>query len=135
MGGYLGDVKGEAWFSNFTIEEGIATNDNNWKFACFIFEQTDVNLNGNQINLQVTSTDVRDIENMIKSFESTCEIISQSKMKAKCDTYHINTPLAKLSYDDEFGYYVAPEDVEEQIKDTISNNDYDHIFVIVRLRR
>lgn len=135
LGGYLGDVKGEAWFSDFSIEEGIAANDNSWKFACFIFEQTDVNLNGNQINLQVTQTDVRDIENMIKSFETTCEVLSQGKMHAKCDTYHINTPLAKLSYDDEFGYYVAPEDVEEQVKDTISNNDYDHIFVIVRLRR
>ena len=44
-------------------------------------------------------------------------------------------PLNSLSYDDEFGYYVAPEDVEEDIKETISQNDYDHIFVIMRLRR
>lgn len=135
LGGYLGDAKGEAWFSNFSIEEGNAVKDNNWKFACFIFEQTDVNINGNQVNIQVTQTDVRDIENTIKLFENTCEVLSQGKMKAKCDTYHVDTPLSKLSYDDEFGYYIAPEDVEEQIKDTISNNDYDNIFVIVRLRR
>lgn len=56
-------------------------------------------------------------------------------MTAKCDIYQINTPLASLSYDDEFGYYVAAEDIEEQIKDTIASHDYDHIFAIVRLRR
>ena len=39
-------LKGTAWFSDFTLEEGIAENDNNWKFACFILESTDVNLNG-----------------------------------------------------------------------------------------
>ena len=38
------------------------------------------------------------------------------------------------SYDEQFGYYVAPENVEAQIKETITNSDYDHIFVIVRLR-
>ena len=56
-------------------------------------------------------------------------------MKAKCDIYEINTPLKELSYDNQFGYYVAPENVEAQIKETITNSDYDHIFVIVRLRR
>ena len=34
LGGYLGQAKGEAWFSDFTIEEGAASkNDNNWKFV------------------------------------------------------------------------------------------------------
>ena len=56
-------------------------------------------------------------------------------MTANCDIYEIDTPLSKLSYDEEFGFYVAPEDVEPQIKDIISNNNYDHIFVVVRLRR
>ncbi len=56
-------------------------------------------------------------------------------MTANCDIYQIETPLSKLSYDSQFGYYVAAEDIEEQIKDTIASNDYDHIFAIVRLRR
>ena len=56
-------------------------------------------------------------------------------MTAKCDIYQIDTPLSKLSYDNEFGYYVAAEDIENQIKDVISTNDYDHIFAIVKLRR
>ena len=41
----------------------------------------------------------------------------------------------KLSYDKEFAYYVAPEDIENQIKDKITGSDYDHIFVVIRLRR
>ncbi len=54
LGGYLGQAKGEAWFSNFTIEEGIADNSNEWKFACFIFKTTDVTINEKQIKLEVT---------------------------------------------------------------------------------
>ncbi len=56
-------------------------------------------------------------------------------MTAKCDVYQIDTPLTQLSYDEEFGYFVAAENVESYIKDTISAHNYDHIFVIVRLRR
>lgn len=135
LGGYLGKAKGEAWFADFTIEEGTITNNNEWNFACFILKTTDVNINDKQIKLDVTNNDIADINNTIKLFEKSCENLSNGKMTAKCDNYIIETPLSKLSYDNEFGYYVAPEDVEEQIKGTISNNDYDHIFVIVRLRR
>ena len=56
-------------------------------------------------------------------------------MTAKVDAYQVNTPITKLSYDNQFGYFVAPEDIETQIKDTISKNDYDHIFIVIRLRR
>lgn len=135
LGGYLGDAKGEAWFSDFTIEEGTSEQNNQWKFANFILKTTDVNLDGEQIRLNVTNSDITNITNTITRFENSCSELSKGKMTAKCDTYKIDVPLTKLSYDEEFGYYVAPEDVEEQIKDIISQNDYDHIFVIVRLRR
>ena len=134
LGGNLGQAKGEVWFSNFTIEESVAENNNDWKFACFILNTTDVEINGEQIKLEVTKSDKKDIENTIKLFESSCQVLSKGKMTAECDIYEIDEPLTKLSYDEEFGYYVSPEDVENHIKDTISENDYDHIFVIVRLR-
>ena len=54
---------------------------------------------------------------------------------AECDIYQIDTPLTQLSYDEEFGYFVSAENVENYIKDTVSTHNYDHIFVIVRLRR
>lgn len=135
LGGNLGEAKGKAWFSDFTMEEGVSENNSNWDFACFIFKNTNVNINNNQINLQVTDSDIKDIENTISRFENSCYTLSEGKMTANCDIYELDTPISSLSYDDEFGYYVAPEDVENQIKDVISNNDYDHIFVVVRLRR
>ena len=46
LGGYLGQCTGTAWFSDFTLEEGTTTESNNWNFACFIFESTDVVVDG-----------------------------------------------------------------------------------------
>ena len=135
LGGNLGEAKGTVWFSELKIEEGIPENNNNWNFACFIFRTTDVTIDNNNVQLQVSDVDIRDIEDTISRFEQSCRTLSNGKMRAKCDIYEIETPLSKLSYDEEFGYYVAPEDIEGQIKDTMSKNNYDHIFVIVRLRR
>lgn len=133
LGGYIDNCKGTAWFSNITIEEGVSDTSNEWKFACFIYETTNVTVNDKNIQLSVSDTDISDIKNTINRFEDACITLSNKKMSAKCDIYNISTPLTKLSYDSEFGYYVAPEDVEEDIKDTINQNDYDHIFIVVRL--
>ena len=135
LGGYLGEAIGEAWFADFKIEEGILEQDNEWKFACFMFKTTDVTLNQKQIKLELTQKDITDINNTINNFQNSCNQLSKGKMKAKCDIYQIDTPLSKLSYDSQFGYYVSAEDIESQIKDIISTHDYDHIFAIVRLRR
>lgn len=135
LGGYLGEAKGKAWFADFKLEEGIKENNNNWKFGCFIFKTTDVNIDGKQIKLDVTNSDINDINNTINRFETSSQNLSEGKMQAKCDIYEIDTPLTELSYDEEFGYYISPENVETQIRDIIEQNDYDHIFVIVRLRR
>ena len=133
LGGTGGKAKGEAWFSDFKIEEGQAEEDSNWKFACFIFENTDVVIDNKEIDIQVTNTDITDIKNTIERFEESCNELSEGKMTADCDIYEIQNPITSLSYDNEFGYYVAPEDIEEQIKGIINQNNYDHIFVVVRL--
>lgn len=136
LGGYLGNAKGTAWFSDFKLEEGIEKDNNNeWKFACFIFKNTDVTIDGNQTKLSVTNSDMKDIEDTIHRFSSSTNTLSNGKMKVKYDTFEIDEPLSKLSYDKEFAYYVAPEDIESQIKDKVTGSDYDHIFVVMRLRR
>ena len=135
LGGNLGQAKGKAWFSDFKLEEGTLENNSDWKFACFIFKNTDVNLNGNEIKLQVTNNDISDIKDTVRRFENSCYTLSEGKMTANCDIYEIDTPITDLSYDEEFGYYVSPENVEEQIKKIVEQNDYDHIFVVLRLRR
>jgi hypothetical protein len=124
---------GTAWFSDFTFEEGIEDENSDWKFACFIFENTDVEVDGKEVKLSMSYTDISDIKDTIKRFENTCSEMSENKMKATCDVINISDPITHLTYDEEFGYYVAPEDIESSIKETIQNNDYDHIFIIMRL--
>ena len=133
LGGTEGYAKGEAWFADLKIEEGQTEEDSNWQFACFIFENTNVNIDNQEINIQVTNSDITDIKNTIERFENSCNHLSEGKMTANCDIYEIQEPITSLSYDNEFGYYVAPEDIEKQIKDIINQNNYDHIFVVVRL--
>lgn len=133
LGGYLGEAKGVAWFSDFVIEEGTKDTDNEWKFACLIFENTDVNINDKQICINVTKSDIIDIEDTIKRFEKSCEELSEGKMSANCEIFKIEEPITTLSYDTEFGYFVSQEDIENKVKDIIENGDFDHIFVIVKL--
>ena len=133
LGGYIGECPGTAWFSDFTFEEGTLSQNNNWKFACFIFENTDVTINGKNVKLSMTDTDVSDIRDTMRRFRSTIREISNSKIIADYDTYIVREPINKLSYDQEFGYYVAAEDIENSIKDIVKENEYDHIFVVIRL--
>lgn len=133
LGGNAGFCKGKVWFSDFSIEEGVIENNSYWKFASFIFKSTDVNLNGNPIKINATNQDISDITETINRFSKTCKVLSENKMTASCDIYTLDTPITSLSYDKEFGYYVSPEDVEDQIKQIINENDYDHIFIITKL--
>ena len=133
LGGNAGYCKGKAWFSDFSMEEGKSENNNNWKFASFIFKSTDVNLNGNPIKINATNQDIEDITETINRFSKTCKTLSKGKMTATCDVYTLDTPITSLSYDKEFGYYVSPEDVENQIKQVIDENNYDHICIITKL--
>ncbi len=133
LGGYLGQVKGEAWFSDFTIEQGVSEQSTEWNFACFILKQTDVVINEQNIKLDVTPTDITDIRDTMERFKNSVPELSEGKMTAKYDIYEIETPLTKLSYDKQYGYYASPEDVENQIKDYLKNSNYDHIFIVLRL--
>ena len=133
LGGYLGKCTGTAWFSDLTLEEGVSNTTNNWKFACFIFENTEVKIKGKEIKLSMTDTDIMDITDTLKRFKSTASDLSANKMTADYDIYRIKEPITKLTYDKKFGYFVAAEDVENQIKETVKKNDYDHIFVVIRL--
>lgn len=133
LGGSDGYAKGNAWFSDFSIEQGEKDDNNNWKFACLIFDNTSVTINNNPVDIQITSNDIVDIKNTINMFEKSCNTLSENKMTADCDIYEIQDPITSLSYDDQFGYYVSPEDIEKQINNVINKNDYDHIFAIIRL--
>lgn len=134
LGGYIGNCKGEAWFSDFKIEQGVLEQEStNWNFACFIFDTVNAEVQGQKLNYALTTNDISDMRTTIRRFESACIEMSQGKMTAKCDTYRISEPITTLSYEEQYGYFVAPEDVETQIKSTINTNNYDHIFIIFKL--
>jgi len=133
LGGYLGKCTGTAWFSDFTIEAGVLDDSNSWNFACFIFENTNVLVDNKEVNISMKPQDIVDIKDTISRFQTSVRDMSNRKMIANCDTYIVKEPITKLSYDEEFGYYVAAEDIENIIKDTVNKNDYDHIFVVIRL--
>ncbi len=135
LGGYLGDAKGTVWFSDFKIEEGIPETDNIWNFGCFIFNTTDVNINGNKVDIAMSENEMANILETIERFDKSTEKLSENKMEVEYDINMVDTPLQSLSYDSTFGYYVAPEDIESQIKDKVNEQNYDHIFIIIKLRK
>ena len=128
-----GNVKGTAWFSNFEIEEGNLDSDNNWNFVCFIFKNTDVNLAGKNYNYQMSENDINQLNNCIDRFKTTCTDLSNNMMTASCDIIEIDNPITALSYDEDKGYYISPENISNEIDPYLSKKDYDHIFICARL--
>ncbi len=133
LGGYAGDATGKVWFTDFKIEEGTKDLDNVWNFGYFIFEETKVNIDNEIINIQMTEEDLSDIDDIIERFEESMEILTEKQMDVEYKTYNIKEPLSSLSYDQEFGYYVSEKDIKEQIDKIVEENEFDHVFVIIRL--
>ena len=137
LGGYDDNCTGTAWFTDFKLEEGIALQDTNWNFACFIFTNTDVSIEkGNtkkQVSLTMTKKDIQDMEQNMKRFKTSCEELSHGKMQVSYDTFVIEEPITSLSYDEENGYYVGPENIQTILEPYLEQEEYDHIFIAVRL--
>ena len=54
-------------------------------------------------------------------------------MEVDYDIYEIEEPLKSVTYSEEYEYYVDPTDVKTMLEQYIKQEEYDHIFVIVRL--
>jgi len=136
LGGNYDDSKGTAWFSNITIESGIADTSNNWKFLCLIFDETNVNLNINGVeknfHLTLSQSDVEDMKLCINRFKNSMNELSKQKMSVEYDFIEIKEPITSMSYDEENGYFVAPYDVKDVIDEYITLGKYDHIFIAFR---
>lgn len=137
LGGYDDNCTGTAWFSDFTMEAGAKSEDTNWNFACFIFTNTDVILEENgtkkEVKLSMNSTDISDMKQNMARFRTSCQELSKGKMSVEYDVITIQDPITSLSYDDENGYYVGPENIQEKIESYINEKNYDHIFICLRL--
>ena len=137
LGGYAEKSKGTAWFSNFKIEAGTAVQNNEWKFGCFIFPEIDVDVEidgkTEHVNLTMSDTDIQDLKNNLDRFKTSIANMSKNKIKIDYDLYIIEEPIKTLSYDIENGYYVSAEDVYDYINSYVEENEYDHIYIGIRM--
>lgn len=136
LGGYDEMSKGTAWFTDFKIEEGLLDSDNNWNVACFVIKNLDVttNINGKQTNFkfEVSSNDIDNIDENLRRTQETIKDMSQNKMNITYDTYIINEPLTKISYDSENEYYIDPGDIKDILDKYLNKKEYDYIYVVAR---
>lgn len=102
-----------------------------------VFQETDVNVtkNGKQehVNISMTTDDVEQMKQNMARFKTSCEQLSNYKMKVKYDFVTIETPITSLSYDEDNGYFVAPENIEKILEKQVKGKKYDHIFICIRL--
>lgn len=133
LGGYNGYSKGKVWFSDIHVEKGTKDPTKDWNIACFMINNVDFKANGKTYKYSLTTEDKRLLEANIKRFSDTCEEFSDGKMRVTYKTIEIDKPLTSFSYDDDNYYYVAPSDIKPLIDDYIKQDEYDHIFIGIRM--
>lgn len=133
LGGNDEKAKGTAWFSDLKIEEGFASENTNWNFACFIFDNVDVQLENVHINNSLTRNDVYNITDTMRRLKSTIPEMTDNKMQIEYTIIEIDEPITTLTYDEDNGYYVGEKDVYNLINNYINQAEYDHIFVCIKL--
>lgn len=77
--------------------------------------------------------DVSQMRQNISRFESSTKELSNGKMSISYDFITIQEPLTSLSYDEENGYHVEAKNVRNLIDSYLQKENYDHIFVCVKL--
>ena len=133
LGGYDGNCTGTAWFSDFKLERGTSSENTTWKFACFIFDNTNVNFNGKDIKLQISDEDKERVRENLERFKKSCRELSGYNMSVSYDVIEIEEPITRITFDEKNGYYVNPKDVDNLISKYIKGKEYDHIFAIIRM--
>ena len=133
LGGYDGYSKGKAWFSDIHVEEGVKDETSDWNVVCFLIDNIDVNVEGKQYTYSLTQEDKDLLKDNLKRFANTVESFSNNAMTVSYQTVEIEEPLTSLSYDQENYYYVAAKDVKPLIEDYVQKNEYDHIFIGIRM--
>ena len=133
LGGYDGYSKGKVWFSDIHVEEGIKDETSDWNVVCFLIDNIDVNIEGKHHTYSLTQEDKDLLKDNLKRFANTVENFSNNAMTVSYQTVEIKEPLTSLSYDQENYYYVAAKDVKPLIDDYVQKNEYDHIFIGIRM--
>ena len=105
--------------------------------ACFIVENIDVNVqvNGNyrNVKLNMSYDDIKTVKENMQRLQDTISELSGNKMSITYDVIEITEPLTTISYDTENEYYVGQKDINPLIENYVKRNEYDYIYVAVRL--
>lgn len=133
LGGYDGYSKGKAWFSDIHVEKGVKDETTDWNIVCFLINNIDVNIEGKHHAYSLTQEDKELLQENLKRFADTVESFSNKAMTVSYQTVEINEPLTNLSYDQENYYYVSAKDVKPLIDNYVKENEYDHIFIGIRM--
>lgn len=133
LGGNETKVKGTAWFSDFKLEEGTKDNTNNWNMACFIMKSIDVQIDNENLELNMSMSDIETMKENMERFKLSANSLSNGNMTVDYDIYEISEPVTTVTYSEEYGYYLDPADVKDIIKEYLNYEEYDYIFVAVRL--
>lgn len=133
LGGNQNNCKGTAWFSDFKLEKGTKNKDTEWNIACFFMNEVDVHIDGTQYNFKLNSKDKENARLNLERYKNDCYEFSDEKMTVNYETYEINEPVTSVTYSEEHGYHIAPENVSHIIYETVKQKEYDHIFVVCRM--
>ncbi len=133
LGGYDGHSKGKAWFSDIRVEKGVKDPSKDWNVVCFLMNNVDFSLNGSRHVYSLSAEDKRLLKDNMSRFADTCEEFSEGQMTVSYKIIEIDEPLTSFSYDDENYYYATPDDVRSLVDSYVQENEYDHIFVGLRM--
>lgn len=101
--------------------------------ACFIIKNIDIDVNNKNIKLEMSEDDINTIYENMKRLKKEINDLSRNNMSISYDVIEIDKPLKSISYDKENEYYVGPIDAKELIDNYLKKDEYDYIYVAVRL--
>ena len=133
LGGYSGYSKGKVWFSDFQVEEGKKDSSTTWNVVCFLIDNISVDLKEGHFAFSLTDDDKRLLEDNLNRFAKTIKTFSDGRITVNAQLVEITEPLTTLSYDEENHYYAAPSDLKPLIDSYVQSNEYDHIFIGLRM--
>ncbi len=133
LGGNMAKTSGTAWFSNLSIEEGVSDSENTWTFGCFILNNADVMIDGENLQLTMSDYEKNTVANDMERYKNSIKQMSNNQINIEYEIIEINEPLTTLTYDEENGYYISEKDAYNLIDKYAKAKEYDHIYVCTNL--
>ena len=133
LGGNGNKAKGTAWFSDFKLEEGVKDNKSDWNIACFIMEDLNVDIYDKNIDISMDLADIEKVKTNMGRFSTSIRELSENKMSVDYDIYEIDDAVKTITYNESYGYYLDPSDVQNLIQSYLEKEEYDYVFVAAKL--